>query len=82
MWTLCTWSSDGAEELSDTDKSSTIKQGGQGVWSDGGWGRTGDFTGSRRIRVELIGGVPPLPGKKNDRMTIEMRGLVSGVGGL
>lgn len=79
MWTLCTWSSDGAQELSNADKSST---GGQGAWSDGGWGGTGDFTGSRRIRVELIGGVPPSPGKKTTGPLGEDDYLDEGGGGL
>lgn len=47
MWTQCTWNSDGPEELSN-NKSYTIKQGGQGVWYDGGWGRMGDFTGGQK----------------------------------
>lgn len=60
---LCTWSCDGPEELSNANTLHNQTKRPR-VWSDGGWDRCRHFTGSQRIRVELIGGVPPLHGEE------------------
>lgn len=59
--TLCTWSCDGPEGLSNTNKPHN-KTKTPRVSSDGGWGWGHHFIGSRKIRVELTGGLPPLHG--------------------
>lgn len=59
--TLCTWSCDGPEELSNTNKlyNKTKRPKAE---SDGRWGWKGDFRGSKKTRVELIGGVSQCTG--------------------